>query len=88
MPETEEDRDDRASRFRALYTTHYQAMLAYAIRRTEPSEDATDIVADIFTTAWRRLDQVPLPRPTGCGCTGWRSGWWPGGADPRAGCVA
>ncbi len=59
MPETEEDRDDRASRFRALYTTHYQAMLAYAIRRTEPSEDATDIVADIFTTAWRRLDQVP-----------------------------
>jgi len=51
VPETEADRDDRASRFRALYTTHYQAMLAYAIRRTEPSEDATDIVAESLPSA-------------------------------------
>lgn len=60
MPETEDGRDDRERRFHALYTTHYQAMLAYAIRRTEPSDDAADIVADVFTTAWRRLDQLPV----------------------------
>lgn len=59
MPETEDGRGDRERRFRALYTTHYQAMLAYAIRRTGPSDDAVDIVADVFTTAWRRLDQLP-----------------------------
>ncbi len=59
MPETEDGGDDRERRFRGLYTTHYQAMLAYAIRRAEPSEDAADVVADIFTTAWRRLDQIP-----------------------------
>lgn len=59
MPETEDGHADRERRFRALYTTHYPAMLAYAIRRTDRSADAADVVADIFTTAWRRLDQVP-----------------------------
>ncbi len=59
MPGTEHGCADRERRFRALYTTHYQAMLAYAVRRTGPSEDAADVVADIFTTAWRRLDEVP-----------------------------
>jgi len=59
VPETEGQHDDPERRFRALYTAYYPAMLAYAIRRTGPTEDAADIVADIFTTAWRRLDQVP-----------------------------
>lgn len=59
MPGTTQQQDDRERRFHALYTAHYPAILAYAIRRIEPSDDATDIVADVFTTAWRRLDQVP-----------------------------
>jgi len=59
VPETERPHDDPERRFHALYTAHYPAILAYAIRRTEPSDDATDIVADVFTIAWRRLDQVP-----------------------------
>jgi len=59
VPETETPHDDPERRFRALYCAHYPALLAYAIRRTGPSDDAMDIVADVFTTAWRRLDQVP-----------------------------
>lgn len=59
MPETEGQHGDPERRFRALYTAYYPAMLAYAIRRTDRSDDAADVVADIFTTAWRRLDQVP-----------------------------
>jgi RNA polymerase sigma factor (sigma-70 family) len=59
VPETESQPDDPERRFRALYTAYYPAMLAYAIRRTDVSHDAADVVADIFTIAWRRLDQVP-----------------------------
>ncbi len=59
MPGTTQQQADRERRFHALYTAHYPAMLAYAVRRTDVSDDAADVVADIFTTAWRRLDQVP-----------------------------
>ena len=58
MPGTTQQQADRERRFHALYTAHYPAMLAYAVRRTDVSDDAADVVADIFTTAWRRLDQV------------------------------
>ena len=49
----------RERRFDALYQEHYRPILAYAVRRVTPSEDAADVVADVFTTAWRRIDQVP-----------------------------
>jgi hypothetical protein len=56
VPETETAHVDPERRFRALYRAHYPALLAYAIRRTEPSDDAMDIVAD-----------VPAARPTAVG---------------------
>ncbi len=50
--------DDRRRRFEGLFLTHYEAVLAYARRRTA-SEQAQDVVAETFTVAWRRLADVP-----------------------------
>ncbi|HEY7668545.1 MAG TPA: hypothetical protein VIE12_10530 [Actinomycetota bacterium] len=33
-------------------------MLGYVLRRTDP-EEANDVIAETFTVAWRRLEQVP-----------------------------
>ncbi len=41
-------------------------MLGYALRRTDP-EEARDVVAETFTVAWRRLENVP----TGDGALPW-----------------
>jgi RNA polymerase sigma factor (sigma-70 family) len=34
-------------------------ILGYALRRTGNGDDAADVVAETFLTAWRRLDDVP-----------------------------
>lgn len=49
-------------RFGKLYRKQARAILAYALRRTETPEDASDVVAETFLVAWRRLDEVPLGR--------------------------
>jgi RNA polymerase sigma-70 factor (ECF subfamily) len=36
-------------------------MVAFALRRTPTPDDAADVVAETFLTAWRRLDEVPDP---------------------------
>jgi RNA polymerase sigma-70 factor (ECF subfamily) len=50
--------DERRARFRALFDESYQPLLAYARRRCTPA-DADDLVAEVLTVAWRRLDDVP-----------------------------
>lgn len=35
-------------------------VLAYALRRTASQADAEDAVAETFTIAWRKMEQVPL----------------------------
>ncbi|MCW2931460.1 MAG: hypothetical protein JWM19_2422 [Actinomycetia bacterium] len=52
------DSDDRRDRFRALYEQHYLAVLRYATRRVA-ADAASDVVAETFLVAWRRLDDVP-----------------------------
>jgi RNA polymerase sigma factor (sigma-70 family) len=54
-----EAKPSRASRFEALYAQHYGVILAYAIRRTSTRDDAQDVVAEVFTTAWRQMDRLP-----------------------------
>ncbi len=49
--------DDRA-RFEQLFTSHYGALVRYALRRVG-SDGAQEIVAETFLVAWRRLDDVP-----------------------------
>lgn len=50
------------ARFGRLYREQARAVLAYALRRVENPEDASDVVAETFLVAWRRLDEVPLDR--------------------------
>jgi RNA polymerase sigma factor (sigma-70 family) len=49
----------RLARFRAVYDGNYHRILGYALRRTASREDAEDVVAETFLTAWRRLEEVP-----------------------------
>jgi RNA polymerase sigma factor (sigma-70 family) len=51
--------DDRRRRFEEIYAVNSAPILGYALRRTENGEDAADVVAETFLTAWRRLDDVP-----------------------------
>ena len=46
------------ARFERLYHQHYQAVLAYCLRRTS-YPDAYDTAAETFVVAWRRLEAVP-----------------------------
>jgi RNA polymerase sigma factor (sigma-70 family) len=52
-------RSSRLTRFRAVYETNYHRVLGYALRRAASREDAEDVVAETFLTAWRRLEEVP-----------------------------
>ena len=61
MPGTEDHQRDTERRFAVLYQAYYRPILAYAVRRAAPGEDAADIVADVFTTAWRRIGELPGP---------------------------
>lgn len=49
---------DARARFEALYRAHAGAVRTYARRRSD-AQSADDVVADVFVTAWRRLDDVP-----------------------------
>jgi len=48
----------RRDRFEHMFHAHYGRVLAYALRRAQPHM-AQDVVAETFTVAWRRLDEVP-----------------------------
>jgi RNA polymerase sigma factor (sigma-70 family) len=56
--ETDELDGQRRDRFTLLYRTHYDAILGYASRRTDPAT-ARDVAAETFLVAWRRLAAVP-----------------------------
>ncbi|MFC4060870.1 RNA polymerase sigma factor [Planomonospora corallina] len=50
---------DPQRRFEEIYTAYYPDLLAYVRRRTDSPDDAADALAETFTTAWRRLADVP-----------------------------
>jgi RNA polymerase sigma factor (sigma-70 family) len=49
----------RRHRFEDLYESHRVSLLGYALRRTDNTDDAADVLAETFLIAWRRLDEVP-----------------------------
>ncbi|WP_240809710.1 RNA polymerase sigma factor [Actinomadura sp. WMMA1423] len=51
--------DDRRRRFEDIYAANRARILGYALRRTNDPQDAADVLAETFLTAWRRLDDVP-----------------------------
>jgi RNA polymerase sigma factor (sigma-70 family) len=50
---------DRRSRFEALFASYSSDIVAYCSWRAGSSSDAQDAVAEVFLTAWRRLDELP-----------------------------
>jgi RNA polymerase sigma-70 factor (ECF subfamily) len=50
-------------RFNALFRDTYAAVRRYANHRGLTGADADDLVADVFTVAWRKLDHVPDDDP-------------------------
>jgi RNA polymerase sigma-70 factor, ECF subfamily len=53
------DRGSCEDRFEQLYRSTAQDLLAYVTRRARDPEEATDILAEVYVIAWRRLDKVP-----------------------------
>jgi len=54
---------DAARRFSALFEDAYPAVRRYAHNRGLQGADADDLVADVFTVAWRRFEKVPIDDP-------------------------
>lgn len=50
---------DRVAAFNALFDANHRDVLGYLARRTEQPADAADLLADVFLTAWRRMEDVP-----------------------------
>ena len=53
------DPGERQRRFEVVYAAHRGPILGYVLRRTGNPDDAADIIAETFLTAWRRLDEIP-----------------------------
>ena len=51
--------EERQRRFEQVYAECHGPIPGYVLRRTGNSDDAADIMAETFLTAWRRLDEVP-----------------------------
>jgi RNA polymerase sigma factor (sigma-70 family) len=51
--------DQRRQRFDALFAAYSPNIVAYCEWRAEAASDAQDAVAEVFLTAWRRLDELP-----------------------------
>ena len=56
--------ESREETYRRLYASHFDAVLGYALRRTDRPEDAADVTAETFLVAWRRLAHVPTGAET------------------------
>jgi RNA polymerase sigma-70 factor, ECF subfamily len=51
--------DQRRVKFEALYEAYHRPILGYVLRRTGSPDDAADVIAETFLTAWRRLEEMP-----------------------------
>jgi RNA polymerase sigma factor (sigma-70 family) len=50
---------ERRRRFDALFASYRSDIVAYCSWRAASASDAQDAVAEVFFTAWRRLDELP-----------------------------
>ena len=50
---------ERRRRFDALFASYRSDIVAYCTWRAASASDAQDAVAEVFLTAWRRLDELP-----------------------------
>jgi RNA polymerase sigma-70 factor (ECF subfamily) len=61
MTAADHELDQRELRFRRLYEANYRPVQGYAVNRLGAADDVPDVVAEVFTIAWRRLADVPAP---------------------------
>jgi RNA polymerase sigma factor (sigma-70 family) len=54
-----ESASERRARFDALFASYSSDIVAYCGWRAGSASDAQDAVAEVFLTAWRRLDELP-----------------------------
>jgi RNA polymerase sigma factor (sigma-70 family) len=54
-----ERESERGQRFDALFVSYGSDIVAYCSWRSASPSDAQDAAAEVFLTAWRRLDDVP-----------------------------
>jgi RNA polymerase sigma-70 factor, ECF subfamily len=59
---SEQGRAELEQRFDELYRSTAKDLLAYLARRTSDPEDATDLLAETYAIAWRRLNDIPPGR--------------------------
>jgi RNA polymerase sigma-70 factor (ECF subfamily) len=50
---------EQRRRFDALFEAYHSDVVAYCRWRAGSASDAQDVVAEVFLTAWRRIDDVP-----------------------------
>jgi RNA polymerase sigma-70 factor (ECF subfamily) len=50
---------ERTRRFDAIFASYSSDIVAYCGWRAASASDAQDAVAEVFLTAWRRLDELP-----------------------------
>jgi RNA polymerase sigma-70 factor, ECF subfamily len=55
---TDAEREQRR-RFDALFDAHHSDLVAYCRWRSGSASEAQDVVAEVFLTAWRRLNDMP-----------------------------
>jgi RNA polymerase sigma-70 factor, ECF subfamily len=51
--------DARGRYFEEMFQRTSPSILGYLMRRVDSSEDAADLMAEVFAIAWRRVDDVP-----------------------------
>jgi RNA polymerase sigma factor (sigma-70 family) len=56
---TTQGESEQTRRFDALFAAYSPDIVAYCRWRAPSASDAQDAVAEVFLTAWRRLDQLP-----------------------------
>jgi RNA polymerase sigma-70 factor (ECF subfamily) len=61
MAAADQGAEQRELRFRRLYQANYRPVQGYAVNRLGPADDVPDVVAEVFTIAWRRLADIPPP---------------------------
>lgn len=54
-----ESESERRRRFDVLFASYSSDIVAYCGWRASSASDAQDAAADVFLTAWRRLDELP-----------------------------
>jgi DNA-directed RNA polymerase specialized sigma24 family protein len=54
-----EGESERRRRFDVLFACYSSDIVAYCGWRAQSSSDAQDAAAEVFLTAWRRLDELP-----------------------------